>query len=155
MLSPCHDRQPASSAWPICFSEATHYRDANASRDVCDTLSWAKPTGLGRKRVSVLLPIGAALLGLSAGGRIRGKYRAGVDRTASHVAADYRLVVLEGVTHWIPTQAPDALAEAIVARVAGDSTGPTGSTGSTDSTDSITSSYYLIPAGFKGLKTVG
>jgi pimeloyl-ACP methyl ester carboxylesterase len=33
------------------------------------------------------------------------------------VDADYELVVLEGVTHWIPTQAPEALAEAILRRV--------------------------------------
>lgn len=44
--------------------------------------------------------------------------RHAVDRTAPLVAADYRLVVLEGVTHWIPTQAPDPLAEAILDRVA-------------------------------------
>ena len=47
--------------------------------------------------------------------------RHGVEATAAHMApeADYRLVVLEGVTHWIPTQAPAPLAEAILARVAG------------------------------------
>lgn len=46
--------------------------------------------------------------------------RHGVDATAARMApgVDYRLVVLEGVTHWIPTQAPQALAEAILARVA-------------------------------------
>ena len=43
--------------------------------------------------------------------------RNGVDRTADSVAADYRLVVLEGVSHWIPTQAAGPLAEAILARI--------------------------------------
>lgn len=43
--------------------------------------------------------------------------RSGVERTAGLVDADYRLVVLEGVSHWIPTQAPEALAEAVLARV--------------------------------------
>ncbi|MBZ5734648.1 alpha/beta fold hydrolase [Nocardioides sp. TRM66260-LWL] len=43
--------------------------------------------------------------------------RAGVDGTARWVAADYRLVVLPGVSHWIPTQAPEALAEAVLDRV--------------------------------------
>ncbi len=43
--------------------------------------------------------------------------RAGVDRTPEYVDAPYALVVLEGVSHWIPTQAPQALAEAVLARV--------------------------------------
>ncbi len=44
--------------------------------------------------------------------------RAAVDATADWVAAPYELVVLEGVSHWIPTQAPQALASAVLARVA-------------------------------------
>lgn len=43
--------------------------------------------------------------------------RKGVDLTPDWVEADYELVVLEGVTHWIPTQAPEALVEAILERV--------------------------------------
>ncbi|QYJ02777.1 alpha/beta fold hydrolase [Nocardioides panacisoli] len=46
--------------------------------------------------------------------------RAPVDRTPRWVTAPYELVVLEGVTHWIPTQAPEALADAVLARVQGD-----------------------------------
>ena len=42
--------------------------------------------------------------------------RKGAEATAEHVDAPYELVVLTGVSHWIPTQAPQALAEAIVAR---------------------------------------
>lgn len=45
--------------------------------------------------------------------------RRAVDLCADLVRAPYELVVLEGVTHWIPTQAPDALAEAILERVVG------------------------------------
>lgn len=45
--------------------------------------------------------------------------REGVDGTERWVDAPYELVVLEGVSHWIPTQAPDALAAAILARVTG------------------------------------
>lgn len=45
--------------------------------------------------------------------------REGVDGTARWVEAPYELVVLEGVTHWIPTQAADACADAILARVRG------------------------------------
>lgn len=43
--------------------------------------------------------------------------RDGVDATARWVEADYELVVLEGVSHWIPTQAPEALAAAILERI--------------------------------------
>ncbi|GAB3777129.1 alpha/beta fold hydrolase [Nocardioides ungokensis] len=37
---------------------------------------------------------------------------------AAYVDADYSLEVLEGVSHWIPTQAPDRLAAVIAARIA-------------------------------------
>lgn len=43
--------------------------------------------------------------------------RAGVLRTEDHVAADYELVILAGVDHWIPVHAPAALTEAILERV--------------------------------------
>lgn len=43
--------------------------------------------------------------------------REGVEATAEWVDAPYELVVLEGVSHWIPTQAPEPLAEAVLARV--------------------------------------
>jgi pimeloyl-ACP methyl ester carboxylesterase len=45
--------------------------------------------------------------------------RRGVDDTADWVDAPYELVVLEGVSHWIPTQAPRECAETILARVRG------------------------------------
>jgi pimeloyl-ACP methyl ester carboxylesterase len=43
--------------------------------------------------------------------------RRGVELTAEYVAAPYRLSVLEGVSHWIPTQAPEALGEAVLDRI--------------------------------------
>jgi pimeloyl-ACP methyl ester carboxylesterase len=43
--------------------------------------------------------------------------RKGVEETGSWIDAPYELVVLEGVTHWIPTQAPEECAAAILARV--------------------------------------
>lgn len=43
--------------------------------------------------------------------------RAPVEASERYVEADYELVVLRGVTHWIPTQAPEAAAEAIIERV--------------------------------------
>lgn len=36
---------------------------------------------------------------------------------ADHVTGDFRFVTLEGVTHWIPEEAPAALAEAALARI--------------------------------------
>jgi pimeloyl-ACP methyl ester carboxylesterase len=48
--------------------------------------------------------------------------RQGAERSAQWVDAPYRLTVLEGVTHWIPTQAPEPLARAILDRV--ESAGP-------------------------------
>ena len=45
--------------------------------------------------------------------------REGVDGTERWVSAPYELVVLEGVSHWIPTQAPEELAAAVLARIAG------------------------------------
>lgn len=44
--------------------------------------------------------------------------RLGVDRAERYVDAPYELVVLAGVTHWIPEQAPEAAAEAILERTA-------------------------------------
>jgi pimeloyl-ACP methyl ester carboxylesterase len=44
--------------------------------------------------------------------------RRGAERTGRHVDAPYELVVLEGVSHWIPTQEPEACAEAIAKRAA-------------------------------------
>jgi pimeloyl-ACP methyl ester carboxylesterase len=38
-------------------------------------------------------------------------------RTADWVSADYQLVALKGVSHWIPEQAPDALTDVILARI--------------------------------------
>lgn len=43
--------------------------------------------------------------------------RRGAERTERWVDAPYELVVLEGVSHWIPTHAPDACAAAILGRV--------------------------------------
>lgn len=44
--------------------------------------------------------------------------RRGADRTEDWVDAPYELIVLEGVTHWIPTQAPRECATAILGRIA-------------------------------------
>jgi pimeloyl-ACP methyl ester carboxylesterase len=38
-------------------------------------------------------------------------------RTADWVDADYQLVALKGISHWVPEEAPDALADAALARI--------------------------------------
>ena len=43
--------------------------------------------------------------------------RAGAERCGEFVDADFRFVELTGTSHWIPEQDPEALAEAILARV--------------------------------------
>jgi pimeloyl-ACP methyl ester carboxylesterase len=44
--------------------------------------------------------------------------RAGADLTGAYVDAPYRLEVLEGLSHWIPDEAPERLAEIVLERVA-------------------------------------
>ncbi len=48
----------------------------------------------------------------------------GVHDTARFVSGPYRLEVLEGVSHWIPEQAPDRVAELLGAHFASASPGP-------------------------------
>ncbi|WP_137723602.1 alpha/beta fold hydrolase [Prescottella subtropica] len=43
---------------------------------------------------------------------------AGAQRCGEFVDAPYRFVVLDGASHWIPEERPDALADAVLARVA-------------------------------------
>jgi pimeloyl-ACP methyl ester carboxylesterase len=43
--------------------------------------------------------------------------RTGAEATKQFVAADYRFIELDGVTHWIPDQAPQATIDAILSRV--------------------------------------
>lgn len=43
--------------------------------------------------------------------------RQGAEWCGDHVDADYRFVQIDDVTHWIPDEAPDALADAVIDRV--------------------------------------
>lgn len=45
--------------------------------------------------------------------------RVPAEACGDHVDADYRFIELAGVGHWIPEQAPDSLAEAIIVRARG------------------------------------
>jgi pimeloyl-ACP methyl ester carboxylesterase len=79
-------------------------------------LGWyrALPLSMGSARRPVLVPTthvwsdGDAALA-----------RRGAELTEDHVDAPYELRVLKGVSHWIPTQAPGELADAILARIEG------------------------------------
>ena len=44
--------------------------------------------------------------------------RTAAEACADYVTGDYRFVELPGITHWIPEQAPDQLAAAILDRIA-------------------------------------
>jgi len=50
--------------------------------------------------------------------------REGAEATGDHVEGPYRLVVLEGIDHWIPDHAPDALNEALLSHLSGFARGP-------------------------------
>lgn len=45
--------------------------------------------------------------------------RAAAEHCAAHVTGPYRFTELEGISHWIPDQAPDELAEAVLDRLKG------------------------------------
>lgn len=45
--------------------------------------------------------------------------RRGAQLCGEFVDADYRFIELEGVSHWIPDEAPDAVAEAVLGRIHG------------------------------------
>ena len=45
--------------------------------------------------------------------------RAAAEHCAAHVTGPYRFVELDGISHWIPDQAPDALAAAVLDRIGG------------------------------------
>lgn len=50
--------------------------------------------------------------------------RAAAELSARHVTGPYRFVELDGISHWVPDQAPDALADAILDRIGPPATRP-------------------------------
>jgi len=76
-------------------------------------LSWyrglpvSRPPGIGRVRVPTTHVWSTDDAALD---------RTGAEMTAAWVEAPYQLEVLEGVSHWIPEQAPEELARIIAAR---------------------------------------
>lgn len=76
-------------------------------------LSWYRAMGSGAPVGPVTVP---TTLVWSDGDRAVGRTSARL--CEQYVEADYRLVELRGVSHWIPERAPEPLADAIAARVA-------------------------------------
>jgi pimeloyl-ACP methyl ester carboxylesterase len=50
--------------------------------------------------------------------------REAAEATAQHVDGPYRFEVLEGVSHWIPEEAPDSLNAFLLEHLAGGTAGP-------------------------------
>ena len=44
--------------------------------------------------------------------------RTAAEACADQVTGDYRFVELAGISHWVPEQAPEALARAVIDRIA-------------------------------------
>ena len=94
----------------------SHVRALSAPGALTAALSWyrALPPGGMPRTGSITVPTtyvwsdGDIALG-----------RAGAERCADHVRGPYTFVELAGVSHWIPEEAPDALAAAVVARIRG------------------------------------
>jgi pimeloyl-ACP methyl ester carboxylesterase len=80
-------------------------------------LNWYRGLPLNDPRASRVRVTVPTTLVWSTGDVALGRWA--VDRTEKWVDAPYRLVVLEGATHWIPTQEPDALAAAVLTRIEG------------------------------------
>ena len=79
----------------VTIGSELSYRDVLTGRDHRVTLAWPEQADISRGIVSVLTPIGVALLGLSAGDRCRWTTRAGEVRalTVLEVAPDSAAVV--------------------------------------------------------------
>ncbi|GHC50246.1 alpha/beta fold hydrolase [Streptomyces cinnamoneus] len=95
-----------------------HYLDLHTRPGVLDaTLNWyrsgsllAEHEGLGQVPVPTTYIWSDGDMAAS---------RVAVDRTAEHVTGPYRFVLLEGVSHWQPEQAPQRVAEEVLRRVTG------------------------------------
>ncbi|WP_153504976.1 alpha/beta fold hydrolase [Cumulibacter manganitolerans] len=96
--------------------DAEHYvRRLQEPGALTAALSWYRGMGMNKAETpSVTVP---TTFVWSDGDRALG--RAGAELCREYVDADYRLVELHGVSHWIPERAPQPLAEAIAARVRG------------------------------------
>lgn len=64
----------------ITIGSEVLYHDHHAARDLRVTLTWPEQADISRGYVSVLTPVGAALLGLSVGDQFQWETRAGQQR---------------------------------------------------------------------------
>lgn len=65
----------------VTIGSKVRYHDNYADRDVCVTLCWPEQANIDHGWISVLTPVGAALLGLSMGSEFRWANRAGENRS--------------------------------------------------------------------------
>lgn len=84
----------------------------------------AFPGGLGWYRAILFTPLGWARKRVTVpttyvwSDRDPALSRTGAELCGRYVTGPYELVVLDGVSHWIPTHAPVSLADAVLARIA-------------------------------------
>lgn len=76
-------------------------------------LNWYRALPLSMTRMLPAVEVPTTLVWSTHDGALG---RAQAERTADHVHAPYELVVLNGVTHWIPEEQPDELAQIILSR---------------------------------------
>lgn len=100
-------------------AQVRHYLDLHTRPGVLDaTLNWYRSGSLLAEHEG-LGPVAVPTTYIwSDQDMAAGRYA--VDRTAAYVTGPYRFVLLEGVTHWQPEQAPKDVTREILARVKGE-----------------------------------
>lgn len=100
----------------VAPDQVKHYLDLHTRPGVLDaTLNWYRSGSLLAEHEG-LGPVPVPTTYISSDGD-RAASRVAVDRTAEHVTGPYRFVLLEGVTHWQPEQAPQRITDEILRRV--------------------------------------
>jgi pimeloyl-ACP methyl ester carboxylesterase len=105
MLTPLSDGQAEVFVRPLtepgALTGALNWYRGMSGRDIA---------GLGPVTVPTTYVWGTEDLGVA---------RAAAERNADHVAGDYRFVPLEGVSHWVPEELPDVVADEALRRILG------------------------------------
>lgn len=98
--------------------ELTRYRDEVLGAGALTTsLNWYRALPLSNPRTSATsVRVPTTMVWSDRDGALG---RTGIEMTEAYVDADYDLVVIEGASHWIPTQEPERLATAILDRARG------------------------------------
>ncbi|MBA3523776.1 MAG: alpha/beta fold hydrolase [Geodermatophilaceae bacterium] len=79
-------------------------------------LNWYRAMGLGQR--SPIGPVQVPTTFVWSTGDVA-VGRVAAERCAEYVSGDYRFLEIPDVSHWLPDQAPEAVAEAILARITG------------------------------------